>query len=311
MRGLGSYDTAMFPPSGEQIVLVHGNFDAVVTEVGATLRSLRVGSLPIIWEFPESEISSWYRGKVLAPWPNRLEDGSYRFGDHVGHAALNELERSNAIHGLVCWLPWSIEERSADRAVLSCVVHPQPAYPFRIRLDLGYTLGDGGLEVACGVTNTGSGIAPVGLGFHPYLLADPGGIDEAGIRLSAQTRLLLDKRGLPTGEEPVPGSAFDLDGRSLRGLELDDCYTGLAVGTDGRWHARLDLAERSSEIWADSAFAYVMCYTGDTLGEPADRRRAIAIEPMTCPPNALRTATSLIELQEGERWNASWGIATA
>jgi aldose 1-epimerase len=301
----------MFPPSGEQIVLVHGNFDAVVTEVGATLRSLRVGSRPIIWEFPEGEISSCDRGQVLAPWPNRLEDGSYRVGDIVGHAALNEPERSNAIHGFVSWLPWSIEERSADRAVLSCVVHPQPAYPFRIRLDLGYTLGDGGLEVVCGVTNAGSGIAPFGLGFHPYLLADPGGIDEAGICLSAQTRLLLDKRGLPTGEEPVPGSAFDLDERSLRGLELDDCYTGLAVGTDGRWHARLDLAERRSEIWADSAFAYVMCYTGDTLGEPADRRRAIAIEPMTCPPNALRTATSLIELQEGERWHASWGIATA
>ncbi len=311
MRGLGKYDTFMFPPSGEQIVLVHGNFDAVVTEVGATLRSLRVGSLPIIWEFPEGEISSCDRGQVLAPWPNRLEDGSYRVGDIVGHAALNEVERSNAIHGFVCWLPWAIEERSADRAVLSCVVHPQPAYPFRIRLDLGYTLSDGGLEVACGVTNTGSGIAPFGLGFHPYLLADPGGIDEAGIHLSAQTRLLLDKRGLPTGEEAVPGSAFDLDGRSLRGLELDDCYTGLAVGTDGRWHARLDLAERRSEIWADSAFAYVMCYTGETLGEPADRRRAIAIEPMTCPPNALRTATSLIELQEGERWQASWGIATA
>jgi len=267
--------------------------------------------VPVIWEFPEAEISSSDRGQVLAPWPNRLEDGSYRVGDIVGQAALNEPERSNAIHGFVRWLPWSIDARSADRAVFSCVIHPQPAYPFRVRLDLEYALGDGGLEVACGVTNAGSGIAPFGLGFHPYLFAGPGGIDQAQVHLLARRRLLLDKRGLPTGEEQVSGSVFDLDGRTLRGLELDDCYTGLAVGTDGRWHARLDLPSRCSEIWADAAFAYAMCYTGDTLGEPADRRRAIAIEPMTCPPNALRSGTSLIKLQEGERWHASWGIATS
>ena len=115
----------------------------MITEVGATLRSLRADSVPVIWEYPEGEISSGDRGQVLAPWPNRLEDGSYRFGDIVGQAALNEPERSNAIHGFVRWLPWSIEERSADRALLSCLILPQPAYPFRVRIDLDYTLGDG------------------------------------------------------------------------------------------------------------------------------------------------------------------------
>ena len=51
-----------------------------------------------------------------------------------------------------------------------------------------------------------------------------------------------------------------------------------------------------------------MCYTGDTLGELETRRRSIAIEPMTCPPNALRTGTGVIELEEGERWSRTWGI---
>jgi aldose 1-epimerase len=301
----------MFPPSGEQIVLVHGEFDAVITEVGATLRSFRHGSVPVIWEFPEGEISSGSRGQVLAPWPNRLEDGLYQVGDVVGHAGLNEPERSNAIHGLVRWLPWSIEERRQDRALLSCVVHPQPAYPFRIRLELDYRLGEGGLEVACGVTNTGSGVAPFGLGFHPYLFAGPGGIDEAEIRLSARRRLLLDRRGLPTGDELVSDAGFDLGGRPLRGLELDDCYTDLKTEADGHWHARLCMPGRCTEIWADDAFAYAMCYTGDTLGEPESRRRSIAIEPMTCPPNALRTGTGVIELEERQRWRATWGIATA
>ena len=301
----------VFPPSGEQVALVHGRFNAVVTEVGATLRSLEADSEPVIWEFPENEISSGDRGQVLAPWPNRLEDGSYRFGDAVGRAALNEPERSNAIHGFVRWLQWSIEERAADRAVLSCVICPQPAYRFRVRLELSYVLGDGGLEVSCGATNTGDCLAPFGLGFHPYLFAGPGGIDQFEISLPGKRRLLLDRRGLPTGEESVSGSAFDLEDRVLNGFKLDGCYTRLAVGADGRWHAYLNRPGRRYEVWADAAFAYAMCYTGDTLGELADRRKAIAIEPMTCPPNALRTGTSLIELRPGEQWHASWGIGVA
>jgi aldose 1-epimerase len=74
----------------------------------------------------------------------------------------------------------------ADRALLSCLIHPQPAYPFRVRLDLEYSLGDDGLEVACEVTNVGSGVAPFGLGFHPYLLAGPSGIDESVPTSAAQ-----------------------------------------------------------------------------------------------------------------------------
>ena len=267
--------------------------------------------MPVIWEFGAGEIASEGHGQVLAPWPNRLEDGLYQVGPVVGHAALNEPERSNAIHGLVRWLPWSIDEHGPDRAVLSCVVHPQPAYPFRIRLELDYRLGEGGLEVFCGVTNTGSGVAPFGLGFHPYLLAGPGGIDEAEIRLPARRRLVLDKRGLPAGDELVSGSRLDLADRPLRGLELDDCYTGLEAQSDGHWYARLCMPGSYTEIWADAAFAYVMCYTGDTLGEPEARRRSVAVEPMTCPPNALRTGAGVIELEEGERWHTTWGIATA
>ena len=307
--GAARYDTAVLPLSGEQVALVRGDLSAVVTEVGATLRSFRVGGEPVIWEFPEDEIASGGRGQVLAPWPNRLEDGSYRFGEVSGKAALDEPERSNAIHGLVRWMPWSLEERSGDRAVLTCVVHPQPAYPFRIRLELDYSLGDEGLEVTCAATNTGRSVAPFGLGFHPYLLGDPEGIDEAGVVLVAARRLLLDDRGLPNGDEAVAG-AFDLDRRRLRGVALDDCYTDLAVGADGRWRARLELARRCSEVWADAAFAYAMCYTGDSLGNPADRRLAMAIEPMTCPPNALHTGVGVIELQPGEPWHASWGITT-
>jgi aldose 1-epimerase len=169
-------------------------------------------------------------------------------------------------------------------------------------------LGVGGLKATCTATNTGSETAPFGIGFHPYLLASRGGIDEAEINLSSKRRLLVDGRQLPVGDESVSGTGFDLAGRALKGLRLDDCFTELQLADDGAWHAYLHTDDRRAEIWADGAFGYVMCYTGDSLAEK-DRRKAIAVEPMTCPPNAFRSGTRVIELAPEERWQASWGIA--
>ena len=51
-----------------------------------------------------------------------------------------------------------------------------------------------------------------------------------------------------------------------------------------------------------------MVYTGDTV-EPATRRRcAVAIEPMTCPPNALRTGTDVIVLEPGSDIGGALGV---
>ena len=160
-------------------------------------------------------------------------------------------------------------------------------------------------------TNTAGDPAPFGIGFHPYLLAGAGGLDRAGVTLVARRRLVLDGRGLPVGDEAVSGTSYDLDGSALNGRTLDDCYTDLFLGSDNRWHALFEEPGRHVELWADAEFGYAMCYTGDSLSEAADRRKAIAIEPMTCPPNAFRTGTDLIELRAGERWQASWGITTA
>ena len=48
-------------------------------------------------------------------------------------------------------------------------------------------------------------------------------------------------------------------------------------------------------------------FTGDTLA-PGHRRRAVAVEPMTCPPNAFVTGTDLLILEPGETVTHTWGI---
>jgi aldose 1-epimerase len=297
------------PPSGEQHEIRHGDQVAVVTEVGATLRSFASGGDDVVDGFDVGEPSSAGRGQVLAPWPNRLDGGRYAFGGRECSAAIDEPERGNAIHGLVRWLPWRLGSRTEEAVGLDCVLHPQPAYPWRLELALEYRLGPDGLTIRVRATNASAEPAPFGIGFHPYLtLGIP--VDDVRLTIPASRRLVTDERALPVGEEEVEGTAFDFHtARPIGVTVLDTCFTHLAREPEGRSRTRLETGDIGIEVWADDVFGYVQAYTGDTL-EPASRRRqGVAIEPMTCPPNAFTSGIDVIGLDPGATWSAAWGIA--
>lgn len=294
--------------SGQQHEIRHGDGVAVVTEVGATLRVYGAGGVDVVDGFAIDEISPAGRGQVLAPWPNRLDGGLYACEGREGRAPIDEPERGNAIHGLVRWLPWRVGSKAEDAVTLTCVLPAQPAYPWRLELELDYRIGPEGLAVMTQATNASDWPAPFGIGFHPYLTVGVP-VDEATLRLPALRRLLTDDRALPIGEEEVKGTAFDFrTTRTIGVTQLDTCFTGLVRNDDGRVRARVEAGERAVELWADKAFAYLQAYTGDTLEPVSRRRQAIAIEPMSCPPNALATGTDLIRLDPGATWSGTWGI---
>jgi galactose mutarotase-like enzyme len=299
-------------PSGQQWRIGHGRQDVVICEVGATLRSYTVGGNPVLDGFGADEWSHSGRGQVLAPWPNRLADGRYEFNGVAAQAALDEPERRNAIHGLVRWLPWTLQTRHQNQLSLRLQLHPSPGYPFSLLLELEYHVGRDGLTVTCTAGATEDGPVPFGLGFHPYLTAGPETVDGAILQLPAHDTLDLDERGLPTGGlSPVAGTERDFTTPRFVGpTALDTAFTTLDRDADGRAWASLDVpgGATGAALWADKGFPYLMVYTGDTLGEVSRRRRAVALEPMTCPPNALRTGQDLVSLQAGQEWSAAWGI---
>src|SRR5262249_5150439 len=299
------------PPSGEQFEITHGSQQAVITEVGATLRAYRADGVEILDGFGAEELATGGRGRVLAPWPNRLGDGRYTFDGTEVRVALNEPERSNAIHGLVRWLPWSELSRSESAVALGCVVHPQPAYPWRLGLRLKYSLGDAGMTGTAEATNLTEATAPFGIGFRPYLTVGTPIVDRARLVIPACRRLLSDERGLPSGETALAGTDYDFNvDKAIGAIALDTAYTGLSTNDRGR--VTVELAspdgDRRVALWADAAFLYLMAFTGDTLA-PQRRRRSIALEPMTCPPDALRSGRDLIRLGPGDKWVACWGIS--
>ncbi len=302
-------------PSGRQFVLSAGGTQAIVAEVGGGLRELSVGGAPLLWGYPADTMAAGGRGQLLAPWPNRLADGTYTFGGLSCRAPLDEPDRHNAIHGLVRWLLWSEKSREADRLVLGCEIAPQPAYPWRLALEVGYEVSAGQVVVEVSAENRSAVPAPFGFGAHPYLAAGPGGVDACSLQVPAGRRLVLDERGLPTASEEVAGGSYDFrSGRSLAGVRLDDCFTSLGAGpaleagAGAAWAVRLERpGGASATVWGDGAFGYVMCYTGDTL-PVADRRHGMAVEPMTCPPNAFRSGESVVTIPPGGHWNGRFGI---
>src|SRR5918994_1853378 len=238
------------PPSGHQYAIADGSSQAMVTQVGATLRSYTVDGRDVIDGFGIEERAVDGRGQVLAPWPNRLTDGRYRYGGRDCQAPLNEPSRHGAIHGLVRWLDWSPVAHDAGAVTLSCAVRPQPGYEWHLDLEVTYALDGNGLTVTCRAVNVDTARAPPGVGFHPYLTL---------------------------GTSSVDGLADPDAGRSVR-------------------------------LWVDDAYHYLMVYTADRVGRQARRRTAIAVEPMTCPPDALVSGADLIELDPGASWHGSWGI---
>ena len=188
------------PPSGRQHTLADGSSRAHISTVGATLRTYTVDGRDVIDGFRRDERAADGRGQVLAPWPNRLTDGSYRYGDRDCQAPLNELSRHDAIHGLVRWLDWSLVAHDRASVALSCAVRPQPGYEWHLDLGIEYRLGPTGLTVSFRATNVGGERAPFGLGFHPYLTIGTRPVD--GLELTLPATTYRD----PTGAaEPVEG----------------------------------------------------------------------------------------------------------
>ena len=183
---------------------------------------------------------------------------------------MNEMASGSAIHGLVRWASWHAVEREPARVALEHVLHPQPGYPFALRLRVEYRLADASLTVRTEAANVGIRACPFGAGHHPYVLAPTGSVDD----------LVLD--GEPVGER-----------------QLDETRH-----RPGGW--RVEAGKVT--VWADASWPWQQVFTGDL---PDVRRRGLAVEPMSCPPQAFRTGEDVIRLEPGERWSGEWGIELA
>jgi aldose 1-epimerase len=295
-------------PSGEQFEIVFEDQRVVVVEVGGGLRTYSVAGRDVIDGYGVEEMCTAGRGQVLVPWPNRLQDGSYEFDGRRHQLPLNEVEHSNAIHGLVRWAAWHVGEREPHRVLLQHLLHPGPGYPFSLELTIEYTLSDGGLAVRTTANNAGEVPCPYGSGAHPYLTVGTPTVDDTVLLVPARTALRSDERGIPVGTFPVEGTELDFRvARSIGEAKIDNGFTDLERDEAGMARVELsDAGKAGLTLWVDDSYPYVMVFSGDHSDV---NRRGLAVEPMTCAPNALRSGDGLIRLEPGASVTSVWGIS--
>ncbi|MGX5697712.1 aldose 1-epimerase family protein [Agromyces soli] len=318
------------PRSGAQYAIAAAGYTADVASVGASLRTLRHAAdgstaRDLVVPFDADELRPGYRGATLAPWPNRIVDGRYAFDGASFQLPLTEPARGQALHGLASWLDFAPRIVEAARVVLAAVVEPQAGYPFRVEVEVEYRLDADGLTQTVTGRNLGDDAAPWGTGPHPYLVAGEGRVDDWTLELPADSVLTVTPDRLsPVAVEPVEAHP-EFDFRAARPIAstfIDHAFTGLRAGAGGAGGEASGASDAASHLvvltaadgggvemsWG-AACPWVQVHTADTPGAETTHRIGLAVEPMTCPPDAFNSGTDLVVLEPGAEHVAGWRIA--
>jgi aldose 1-epimerase len=289
-----------------EVALTAGDARLVVDLRGGGLRTLTAGSWDVLDGYAAGEVPSGRRGGVLFPWPNRIRDGRWSWQGRDLQLEIASREKPTANHGLVSAQPWSVLDAADDRLSVGTVVEKRSGYPFRLAVAIDYLLASDRLESTVRVRNVGDEPAPFGVGLHPYLAVGAtadGDIGHAELGLPARTLLVVDEGGLPTGERrPFDGAVGRIGDRVL-----DDPLTDLDRDDAGWARVRLRGVAGELELAVDAAWPWLQVYTGDTL-PVGQRRRSLAVEPMTCPPNALADGVDVVVLDPAAEWSGTWAL---
>jgi aldose 1-epimerase len=288
------------PPIGAEHALERGRQRLVISELGGGARSWTIDGVELLASFPPGTHDNDFAGKPLMPWPNRLRDGRYAFEGSEHRLEVTEPETGSALHGLTLYSRWQGVRSSAHGVTLVHELRGREGYPFALHLAVGYELESDGVVVTLRATNAGRGRAPFGTGVHPYLRFD----GDVTLQIPASTHVPVDQRKLPTGP-PAPVGGTELDFRMRRRIgeqSVDACFGDIGREPDALGRVTLEATDGAHRIvvWMDDAFQFVQVYTA--VG-------AIAVEPMTCAPDAFNTGDGLLVLEPGASFTGRCGMS--
>jgi aldose 1-epimerase len=239
---------------------------------------------------------------LLHPWANRLAEPRYSAGGRdveldPSSSLLHFDEHGLPIHG-VPWahLAWEVTEARPDsltarldwtRSELLAV------FPYRHRMELAATLCPDSLTLETTLVASLDGPVPVSFGFHPYLGLP--GLPRAQwwLALPPMRKLVLDRHGIPTGEEE-PFAGFDA---CLGERDLDDGFALLEEGTS----FSVAGAGRRISVELLAGYRYAQIFAPKDQGY-------IALEPMTAPTSALTSGRGLRFAQPGREFRAAFRL---
>jgi aldose 1-epimerase len=289
-----------------EIEIKFGDYQALVRRGNGALSALTFEDRPLIEKFERPDL---YSGDILAPWPNRIRDGRYEFEGKIYQLEINERNRNNALHGLVSKLDWTIISQTVSQVCLGVVLSDLNYYPTQLELKVDFQLSASGLKWTITAENIGTRSAPYGVSIHPYLVADSNLlINECYLRLAANNVLDVDReRLLPTQLRDVTELDFDFRSSKL----IDNRLIDHAFEVDIDCEPVLEFRGPSGhgvQMKFDKNAKWIQIHTADRDGSPYGRR-ALAVEPMSCPPDAFNTGLDLIILKPNDEHSMIWEIS--
>jgi len=240
---------------------------------------------------------------LLYPWANRLDSLRYHAGGRdvvldPSSQLLHFDEHGLPMHG-VPWgqLVWEAVEVEPD-SILARLDWGHPdllaVFPFPHKLEMAATLAPDALRLEITVFANGGTRVPISFGFHPYFGIPQLPRQQWRVQLPAMRRLLLDPRGIPTGEQEPFGPVDSPLGET----NFDD---GFAV-MDAQPSFSLSGAGRRITVTFLEGFPYAQVFA-------PENKDFIALEPMTAPTNALTSGQGLRVIEAGAEFRALFRIS--
>lgn len=285
-----------------------GEYLEVLTEFGAGLNDLVIKNandqlVSVIDGYRSgkeiiNDHHSAFKGSKLSPFPNRVTEGRYVFEGTTYQLPINEVDANNNLHAFLHCRPFELVEESAGEYESSVrLVYEykgtDQGYPFSYCLTLIYKFREDGAEMQTAITNTSASNIPIGDGWHPYFRFD--NVNAVKMQMSGAERITSN-----FDNELLARHGFEEE-RTIEELQLDDCFE---INGSDQFSVKLKDSTNEIEVWQESEdkkYKYVQIFT-------PPGRNSIAVEPVTCAPNAFNTGQGLIRLKPNEKVSMSFGI---
>ena len=288
-----------------------GNRFSIVPAAGANVLDIQFGNQSILdgHATPEELASGkWGKSTILFPFPNRLNEGKYKWQGKSYQFPINNAATDNAIHGFVREESFEVEYvfLAKNFASIRCYFDytgERPYYPFPFSMELEFSIHDSGkFELQVEVLNLHDGPIPVGFGWHPYFRLTEGA-NQHGLQIPPCEQVVINKRMIPTG-----GRTQYKEFQMLTFVEdtmLDNCFQCTQSG--GNYQLMLEGAGRYLTMKASIAqFPFFQVFT-------PPHRESIALEPMSCNVDAFNNQQGLVSLGPDKKWKGKmslqWSVA--
>lgn len=261
---------------------------------GGRLSNLVFENIQVLADFDSSTYKANYASSILFPFANRIKDGEYTFNDSKYQLNCNEVDKNNALHGLVYNKTFVFIIKALTSSYASVTIQykddgKHDGFPFKFNIELTCKLSKSGLSLSVKVLNEDEKAFPFTIGWHPYFNSED--LNNSSINFMSDTKYLFDNQQIISGT-----TRLDVETPfQLKDVKLDDGY-----------HLKSNEVEfltpkYNFNLTATSRQNFLQLFT-------PDQPNVIAIEPMTGAADNFNNNIGLQTLNPKDTYNVEWNL---